>query len=439
MLHLVTGTPGAKKTAFVVTQLDKIESQNKVNLERNRKTFLANHSIIQEKRFEDDFSYLTVERGTGHTLTREVQILEPDYFQMFDSDFDELRPDDYFKRVTEYNAILERINEREGEQGFLGLLPVRTIYTNINNLKIDYVRANIYDWRECPDGSIIVIDEVQLVEPYDNQKDKSNPIVQELTIHRHRGFDFYFITQATSLLHPTVKELIGLHYHMTVPFGWRTRVYQFGSARANPNAMTNKINCERKFDFNPPDRIFKLYKSTTINTHKKRFPIKGFVILLLFIIACLFVIASQVSGMQKSSLINDKAVSQSVAEAKGIASGVAPTEQSTSAVATTPNPFLQGSAVAQTQPPQAVSHQGANAVYNVIAFGDKCTAYGLNGNPLGLPFSECIKYINGEKSLHLKSDMAVANVGTAPSLSNGNVASNVGNEDVSTNHEVLPD
>lgn len=32
MLHLVTGNPGAKKSAFVVSKLDKIETENKVNL-----------------------------------------------------------------------------------------------------------------------------------------------------------------------------------------------------------------------------------------------------------------------------------------------------------------------------------------------------------------------------------------------------------------------
>ena len=86
------------------------------------------------------------------------------------------------------------------EDGTVEEVP-RTIYTNINNLKIDYVRANVYDWRTCPDGSIIVIDEVQLIEPYKETKQKDNPIVQDLTIHRHRGFDFYFITQSAALLH----------------------------------------------------------------------------------------------------------------------------------------------------------------------------------------------------------------------------------------------
>src|SRR5690606_18856450 len=174
-------------------------------------------------------------------------------------------------RSTHYNEIIERINDREGHQKFEFLQPVRTIYTNINALKIDYARALISDWREAPDGSIFVIDEVQNVPPYSDQKSK-DPIILDLTIHRHRGFDFYFITQSPSFLHTVVRELIGVHWHITRPYGRTPKVYQFGSCRQYPNTLVNKLNCESKFSFKPQPRIFKLYKSTTIDTHKKRLP-----------------------------------------------------------------------------------------------------------------------------------------------------------------------
>ncbi|MGP5533805.1 zonular occludens toxin domain-containing protein [Psychrobacter celer] len=282
MLYLATGTPGAKKTVFVVSKLDKVERDNKVNLVKNKEYYAYNKKLIDK--FRSDFGYYESDVGSGHRLKNVIDVLPDDYFDMFADDFDDLRPDDYFLRATRFNEICERINEREGEQKFKFLLPVRTIYTNIKALKIDYVRDIEYDWRDCPDGSIVVIDEVQLVEPFDQTKNKNDPIIQELTIHRHRGFDFYFITQYPSLLHPTVKDLVGVHYHLTVPYGLKTRVYQFGSTRAYPNTMANKFNCETKFYFSPPDRLFKLYKSTTINTHQKRIPYKqlfGFGILIL--------------------------------------------------------------------------------------------------------------------------------------------------------------
>lgn len=284
MLHLVTGVPGASKTAFVVTKLDEIERKNKVHLQKNKVIYAHNMALFEI--FRSDFSYYELETGSANELKTSLIVLPDDYFDFLTQDFDDLRPDFYFQRATQYNEIIERINEREGQQKFEYLQPVRTIYSNINALKIDYTRALIKDWREAPDGSIFVIDEVQLVEPYSETKVK-DPIVQALTIHRHRGFDFYFITQAPSFLHPTVKDLVGVHYHITRPYGRTPKVYQFGSTRQYPNTLINKLNCESKFSFKPQDRIFKLYKSTTINTHQKRMP-AGLIPFALFFGAALF-------------------------------------------------------------------------------------------------------------------------------------------------------
>lgn len=298
MLNLVTGVPGASKTAYVVTELDKIERQNKINLEKNK--LIYKHNQLLFEKYKNDFAYYEIEVGSGHELKIELELLSDDYFNFLGQDFDDLRPDFYFFRSVRYNEIIERIEDREGEQGFKLFQPVRTIYSNIKALKIEYARANVYDWRTCPDGSIIVIDEIQLVEPYATTKVKDE-VVMELTTHRHRGFDFYFITQAPSLLHPTIKELIGCHYHITRPYGRTPKIYRFGSCRQYPNTLVNKLNCEAKFDFKPQQRIFKLYKSTTIDTHKPRYP-KGLIAWGLFILfaCCLFLYSC--SGASKSSL-----------------------------------------------------------------------------------------------------------------------------------------
>lgn len=304
MLHLITGVPGSAKTAFVVTRLDNLEKQNKVNLAKNMEIYAHNKPIFT--RFAHDFTYREYEQGSGHELKNVIEPLPDDYFDFLAQEFDDLRPDYYYQRVVQFNEIIDRITNREGEQGFKYFLEVRTIYTNINALKIDYVRALTYDWRECPDGSVVVIDEVQLVEPYNDLKSKDNPIIQDLTIHRHRGFDFYFITQYPSLLHPTVKVLIGVHYHLTRPYGMKTVVYQYGSAKDNPNALVNKQNREAKFFFTPQQRIFKLYKSTTINTHKKRFP-KGVLFFVAWVVLgiVLFIWNLSGDGLEKSTVFGD--------------------------------------------------------------------------------------------------------------------------------------
>ncbi len=312
MLGLITGVPGAKKTVFTVSMLDKVESENKVNLTKNIAVFEFNQKIIIKDGLLNELTYFYDDVGSGHDLKQVMTILQDDYFDMLAKEYDTLRPDDYYKVATVYNAIINRILETKPKIKLKYLQPVRTIYTNINALKIDFVRS-LYDlldakenvdWRRAPDGSIIVIDEIQLVEPFKQTKNKDEPIIQDLTIHRHRGFDFYFITQSANLLHVQIKDLIGLHWHITVPWGWVSKVYQYGSYRQNPNAVSIKMSAERKFNFSPPDRLFKLYKSTTINTHKKRIPYRT---LILFVFVILFAVGMfvwAVGGSKDSTLIS---------------------------------------------------------------------------------------------------------------------------------------
>ena len=390
MLYLATGTPGAKKTVFVVSKLDKVERDNKVNLVKNKEYYAYNKQLIDK--FRSDFGYYESDVGSGHRLKNVIDVLPDDYFDMFADDFDDLRPDDYFLRATRFNEICERINEREGEQKFKLLLPVRTIYTNIKALKIDYVRDIEYDWRDCPDGSIVVIDEVQLVEPFDQTKNKNDPIIQELTIHRHRGFDFYFITQYPSLLHPTVKDLVGVHYHLTVPYGLKTRVYQFGSTRAYPNTLANKFNCETKFYFSPPDRLFKLYKSTTINTHQKRIPYKqlfGFGILILLGVS---VFLFSVFGAKDSAIFGGESKPVALAAADVIDNPMLTTDSSITGQPDTLNPAPTPTT---GQPDTLTPAPASNGIYDPLSGGyiqdvnlvpvsgmqmnGRCSVYNANG------------------------------------------------------------
>lgn len=418
MLYLVTGTPGTGKTSLVVTKLDKIESQNKVNLVKNKAIYDHNQKIIDKHNLHDDFGFYEYETGTAHTLKREIEVLSDDYFFMFQNDYDDLRPDDYFLRSTRYNEIITKIVERDGIKDLKLLQPVRTIYSNIANLKIDYVRALEYDWRLTPDGSIHVIDEVQLVEPYSDTKSKPS-LIQDLTIHRHRGFDFYFLTQAPSLLHPTVKELIGCHYHLTKPYGVKTMVYQFGSCRPYPNTMSNKLNAETKFSFSPPARIYKLYKSTTINTHQKRFPL--FPLLkygALLSVAGFMVFYGLFSKPKPKTDIAQKQPVTASATSATVFNHVASSPASTTAPMIAEDAeaikIKQQIEKAQLQQQLAQLKQAQalkNLPNNVIAFGNNCTAYNSDGLPLDMSLGECKKYAQGKKPM-LKRLQTVQTVST---------------------------
>lgn len=417
MLGLITGVPGAKKTVFTVSMLDKIESENKVNLTKNKAVFEYNQKIITKDGLENELTYFFDEVGSGHDLKQVMTILQDDYFDMMLEEYDTLRPDNYYQVATIYNGIINRILETKPKIKLKYLQPVRTIYTNINALKIDFVRS-LYDlldekgnvdWRKAPDGSIIVIDEIQLVEPFKQTKNKDEPIIQDLTIHRHRGFDFYFITQSANLLHVQIKDLIGLHWHITVPWGWVSKVYQYGSYRQNPNAVSIKMAAERKFNFSPPDRLFKLYKSTTINTHKKRIPYRA---LILFVVVILFSIGmfSWAVGDSKDSVLVSGMMGKdpSIAEVGSISSlAAAPVEMKTTAEAKPieKQPAAERVPSAETTKYYDPLNQDYISDINLVpvsamAFGGSCKAYNKNGLLLThISQSDCTKYLSNKGML----------------------------------------
>jgi zona occludens toxin (predicted ATPase) len=80
--------------------------------------------------------------------------------------------------------------------------PIRQIYSNIDGLKVPGVLKMPDDWRDTPDGSIIFIDEAQMLPAYTKREDKwvenhlkkqYAEIKQELQIHRHTGHDIILL------------------------------------------------------------------------------------------------------------------------------------------------------------------------------------------------------------------------------------------------------
>ena len=93
----------------------------------------------------------------------------------------------------------------------------RALYVNgIPELKIAHVDLTddqVKDWMTvCEDGSAIVIDEVQRLWP--PARSTKPPEIAALEVHRHRGLDFFLVTQNPKLLHANVRALVGRHIHL---------------------------------------------------------------------------------------------------------------------------------------------------------------------------------------------------------------------------------
>lgn len=206
----------------------------------------------------------------------------------------------------------------------------RRIFSNISSLKIVEVLPipSDQDWRDLPDGSVVIYDEAhehpafskedlidypefeepeqaqgenlttfkerysKLKRAYEKQKkqhyESIKDIARALKIHRHFGFDIILATQDSSDLNARTLNVIGEHYHLTRPFGFRNNVCFFWRRHvSSPDSLSERSRAEwkkvRKFNKN----YFHLYHSANVHTHKANFPIK-YILVGLIVIALIF-------------------------------------------------------------------------------------------------------------------------------------------------------
>lgn len=277
MLHLITGTPGSGKTLYAVYLIDKQEIQNKNALEYNAKKHEENKKIIEDNDLNHYFNQYTYFSKVSKEY--ETVYFEDGYFDYF---LNKERKENIFLDIRFYNGICQKIKE-ELDIELKQLKVVRHQYANIDGLKVDNIRDIEIDWLKCPDGSIIFYDEIQLIDEYsnDNKRDEQG-IIKYLTVHRHRAFDIYGITQFPRLVNVGYRDVVGLHYHLHRGWGAKSAmVYVWANCREKPNSLGNKWTAEREFRFNYPKRLYEVYESATADTVKLRIPVKFFLILLI--------------------------------------------------------------------------------------------------------------------------------------------------------------
>jgi zona occludens toxin len=147
----------------------------------------------------------------------------------------------------------------------------RTVFCDIDGCTIPGVLPGVDDWRECPDGSVIVYDECQQRFGPDGQGRASNPVISELETHRHRGMDILLITQHPKLLHAHIRRLVGRHYHVFRMYGAQSAKIFTRDGQMDVDKPAYLLQQDH-FLWQYPQQDFSLYKSATIHTHKRKLP-----------------------------------------------------------------------------------------------------------------------------------------------------------------------
>ncbi|MBP7645149.1 MAG: hypothetical protein KA751_00180 [Comamonas sp.] len=150
-------------------------------------------------------------------------------------------------------------------------------------LTFGWVDIEFEDWEKQPDGTIFIIDECHEVLPTrTGPRSTVPPHIQALATHRHRGFDFYLITQHPKNMDAFVRRLIadpGWHRHLKRRNGSSFVAHLEWPAvnercEKNDSGKTATVS-HHKY----PAEVFEWYVSTSLDTAKLRIPKQLYIII----------------------------------------------------------------------------------------------------------------------------------------------------------------
>jgi len=148
--------------------------------------------------------------------------------------------------------------------------PERLIYTDITGIKHTGILKAPDDWREIPNNSLIVYDEVQYRELFSRHNSKRDKQILDLTTIRKRGIELWLITQRARFLNADVLGLVNEHVHLERVGQKVSNVYIWQEAEMNIT-KTKKLFAFDKYRWAYPEHIFGFYESIQPDAkHNKR-------------------------------------------------------------------------------------------------------------------------------------------------------------------------
>ena len=276
----------------------------------------------------------------------------------------------------------------------------RVIYASgIPDLQIPHEElADPLQWPALvPDGSVIVIDEVQRVWRPRGPGSKVPDSIQALETHRHRGLDFYVVTQSPRLIDANVRGLVGRHVHLR-DIGILGRFWYEWPETCDACSAAWK-NAPIKKRYRLPKSAFGLYKSASV--HIK--PVRSFPMMLVVMLGALLLVGGlswKAYGMISSKI--KPPVPVSTAKPAGSLDSILSRPAAVPAAASLPvgydtTQFIpRVSNVPESAP--AFDHlRVINAMPQIVGgacMGSKCRCYTIQGTDSGLSVNECRAWLS---------------------------------------------
>ncbi|EXB78560.1 zonular occludens toxin domain-containing protein [Acinetobacter sp. 272263] len=144
---------------------------------------------------------------------------------------------------------------KEFEKGFY-----EAYYSDITGLKHTGVKEAPEDWRDIPNNSLIVFDEVQFKILFSRHNSKRDTQILDLTTMRKRGIAIWIITQKARFLNADVLGLVDKHFQIERNGKKTAKVWEFNDAEINIT-KTKKLFAFDGYVFAYPEELYQYYKS----------------------------------------------------------------------------------------------------------------------------------------------------------------------------------
>jgi len=118
-----------------------------------------------------------------------------------------------------------------------------------------------------PEGALVIIDEAQKIFRPRGTGSKVPDHVAAFEKHRHRGLDFWLITQHPNLLDTNVRRLVGKHIHLRGHWAGRELI-EWAEASDPESRSDRAVGVRQRYKL--PASAFRLYKSASLHVKQKR-------------------------------------------------------------------------------------------------------------------------------------------------------------------------
>lgn len=301
--------------------------------------------------------------------------------------------------------------------------PDHPVYADVAGLNIAGVQPSPDDWQTLLDendvaNATIFYDEAQLLAWADNSNTKisSDERIKNMTMIRHANLNIVIMTQHPTFIHPVLRHLVDVHYHISHPFkDGKPKVFEFAGAMSTiDDKGAYQTHAVETFTHKLDKETSALYKSVEDGaTHDQKKKIPKRIIYMGIFIAVLFLVAvpAGIYGISKAYSFITGAKDRGddmVKEANNVTTGKAANNVNGASGFNDPS-MVNPEQLSKAQLDELykkylddytveVAEHDAIRPDSIMASNGRCMAFNMYGDGLNIPYDKCMDMLNNPET-----------------------------------------